>query len=370
MNNPPETAYIGVYSSLMNSFTFSGKPKEVAVGLGQRNLYAIEGIMKGHYKNILCVLSDSHRQDDTVAQAVHIAKAHQASLTIMLALEALPPNASMVMESFSYIDSQQTMETQAKHWLSEQAESWGKQYALDTTVSVGQPLIDVVSYVLKNDIDLVIKRAEESFLDKLFGSLDMRLFRKCPCPVWIINHKPRSQYKNVVAALDLNYHYPQHEVSIRRDLNRDILRHASQIALLEFAQLHIVHVFDAVPENIARDGFITVDNDRMETDLAKIHAEREAELESLLEELNQELDDSVVEYLNPQEHIVHGYPRREIAATTTSLDTDIIVMGTVARLGVPGFIMGDTAEETIQQLQCAVVGIKPRGFETPISFKK
>ena len=199
--------------------------------------------MKGHYKNILCVLSDSHRQDDTVAQAVHIAKAHQASLTIMLALEALPPNASMVMESFSYIDSQQTMETQAKHWLSEQAESWGEKYALNTTVSVGQPLIDVVSHVLKNDIDLVIKRAEESFLDKLFGSLDMRLFRKCPCPVWIINHKPRSQYKNVVAALDLNYHYPQHEVTIRRDLNRDILRHASQIALLEFAQLHIVHVF-------------------------------------------------------------------------------------------------------------------------------
>jgi len=238
--------------------------------------------MKGHYKNILCVLSDSHRQDDTVAQALHIAKAHQASLTIMLSLESLPPNASMVMESFSYVDSQQTMETQAQHWLKEQAESWGKHYPVSTAVTVGQPLIDAVRYVKKNNIDLVIKRAEESFLDKLFGSLDMRLFRKCPCPVWIINHKPRSQYENVVAALDLNYHYPQHEVSIRRDLNRDILRHASQIALLEFAQLHIVHVFDAVPENIARDGFISVDNDRMETDLAKIHAERESELDKLL----------------------------------------------------------------------------------------
>lgn len=324
--------------------------------------------MKGHYKNILCVLSDSHRQDDTVAQALHIAKAHQASLTIMLSLEALPPNASMVMESFSYVDSQQTMETQAQHWLKEQAESWGKHYAVSTAVTVGQPLIDVVRYVKKNGIDLVIKRAEESFLDKLFGSLDMRLFRKCPCPVWIINHKPRSQYKNVVAALDLNYHYPQHEVSIRRDLNRDILRHASQIALLEFAQLHIVHVFDAVPENIARDGFISVDNDRMETDLAKIHAERETELDKLLEELGGELDDDVLDYLKPQKHIVHGYPRREIAATTTSLDTDIIVMGTVARLGVPGYIMGDTAEETIHQLKCAVVGVKPRGFETPISM--
>lgn len=326
--------------------------------------------MKGHYQNILCVLTDSHRQDDTVAQAIHIAKAHQASLTIMLALEALPPNASMVMESFSYIDSQQTMESQATHWLEEQADSWGQHYALGTKVTVGQPLIDVVTYVLKSEIDLVIKRAEESFLDRLFGSLDMRLFRKCPCPVWIINHRPRSQYKNVVAALDLNYHYPEHEVAMRRDLNRDVLRHATQIALLEFAQLHIVHVFDAVPENIARDGFITVDDDRMETDLAKIHTEREEALDKLLTELDDILGSNVLDYLKPQKHIVHGYPRREIAATTASLDTDIIVMGTVARLGVPGFIMGGTAEETIHQVKCAVVGIKPRGFETPIATVK
>jgi nucleotide-binding universal stress UspA family protein len=326
--------------------------------------------MKGHYQNILCVLTDSHRQDDTVAQAIHIAKAHQASLTIMLALEALPPNASMVMESFSYIDSQQTMESQATHWLKEQADGWGQHYALGTKVTVGQPLIDVVTYVLKSKIDLVIKRAEESFLDRLFGSLDMRLFRKCPCPVWIINHRPRSQYKNVVAALDLNYHYPEHEVAIRRDLNRDVLRHATQIALLEFAQLHIVHVFDAVPENIARDGFITVDDDRMETDLAKIHTEREEALDKLLTELDDTLGNNVLDYLKPQKHIVHGYPRREIAATTASLDTDIIVMGTVARLGVPGFIMGGTAEETIHQVKCAVVGIKPRGFETPIATVK
>lgn len=326
--------------------------------------------MKGHYQNILCVLTDSHRQDDTVAQAIHIAKAHQASLTIMLALEALPPNASMVMESFSYIDSQQTMESQATHWLKEQADGWGQHYALGTKVTVGQPLIDVVTYVLKSKIDLVIKRAEESFLDRLFGSLDMRLFRKCPCPVWIINHRPRSQYKNVVAALDLNYHYPEHEVAIRRDLNRDVLRHATQIALLEFAQLHIVHVFDAVPENIARDGFITVDDDRMETDLAKIHTEREEALDKLLTELDDTLSNNVLDYLKPQKHIVHGYPRREIAATTASLDTDIIVMGTVARLGVPGFIMGGTAEETIHQVKCAVVGIKPRGFETPIATVK
>lgn len=327
---------------------------------------ANEATMKGHYKNILCVLSDSHRQDETVAQAIHIAKTHQAEITIMLALEALPPNANMVMESFSYIESQQNMETQAQQWLSEQSKSWSQQYPVNTAVAIGDPLINVVSRVVNHDVDLVIKRAEESFLDRLFGSLDMRLLRKCPCPVWIVDRKPKSQYKNVVAALDLNYHYPEHEAEVRRELNRDVLRHASQIALLEFAQLHVLHVFDAIPENMTRDGFVTVDNENMEDDVASFFAERDAELTRLLDELESDLDDHVLEYLKPQKHIVHGHPRRDIAATSTSVNADVVVMGTVARVGIPGFIIGNTAEETMHQLQCAVVGIKPAGFKTPV----
>ncbi|WP_334027689.1 universal stress protein [Alteromonas sp. P256] len=326
--------------------------------------------MKGHYKNILCVLGDSHRQDDTVAQALHIAKTHQANITIVLALETLPPNANMIMESFSYIESQQSMETQAQQWLTEQSKNWSQHYHADTEVLIGDPLIDVVSYVVNNNIDLVIKRAEESFLDKLFGSLDIRLLRKCPCPVWVVDRTPKSQYKNVVAAIDVNYHYAKEEAAVRRELNRDILRHASQIALLEFAQLHVVNVFDAVPENIARDGFIAIDSDKIEQDLANIFEERSKEVTHLLDELSDELDDDVMDYLNPQRHIVHGYPRREIAATAASLRADVVVMGTVAKLGLPGFIMGSTAEDTLQQLHCAVVGIKPNGFQTPISVEK
>ena len=38
-----------------------------------------------------------------------------------------------------------------------------KTLSVSTAVTVGQPLIDVVRYVKKNNIDLVIKRAEEAF---------------------------------------------------------------------------------------------------------------------------------------------------------------------------------------------------------------
>lgn len=326
--------------------------------------------MKGHYRHILCVMTDTHKQDNLIAQAIHIARSHQARLTIMLTLESLPPNARMVMESFSYLDSERSMEGTANDWINQQVSEWSATYPVKGLVRIGHPFVDVISQVVKEDHDLVIKLSDSETGTGPFGSNDMHLLRKCPCPVWVINGKRDEQYKSVVAALDLNYHYPKHEIATRKSLNLDILRHAMQISLLEFAQLHIVHVFDSVPENILRGGFISVDEDALESDLATIHAERDAELDRLLNQVENELEPDVIDYLSPQRHLVRGYPRKEIAATAHSLDADVVVMGTVARLGVPGFIMGGTAEETIQKLKCAVVGVKPQGFVTPIQINK
>ena len=323
--------------------------------------------MKGHFTNIVCVLNDTHKQDEVVAQALHVAKRHQARLTVVLKLDALPPNAKMVMQSFAYLETQTSIESSAQVWLKDKAQAWQEKYPLDTDVRVGDSNNDFLHYIVESGFDLVIKLSEADFLERLFGSEDMNLLRKCPCPVWVVHRGNSRQYDTIVACLDLNYHYPEHEVSVRKKLNMDILRYASQVALMEFAQLHIIHVYDAVPENIARGGFISVDENHLTSDLQDIYAERDAELDRLLANLEEELDDGTLEYLAPQRHITHGYPRREIAIAARSLGAKAVVMGTVARIGVPGFIMGGTAEETISQLDCAVLGIKPEGFISPVS---
>ena len=45
------------------------------------------------------------------------------------------------------------------------------------------------------------------------------------------------------------------------------------------------------------------------------------------------------------------------------------VAGTVARTGIPGLIMGNTAEAILEQLDCSVLAIKPPGFVTPVSLQ-
>jgi nucleotide-binding universal stress UspA family protein len=43
-------------------------------------------------------------------------------------------------------------------------------------------------------------------------------------------------------------------------------------------------------------------------------------------------------------------------------------MGTVARTGIRGFFMGNTAETILEQLNCSVLAIKPPGFVTPVGL--
>jgi nucleotide-binding universal stress UspA family protein len=45
---------------------------------------------------------------------------------------------------------------------------------------------------------------------------------------------------------------------------------------------------------------------------------------------------------------------------------DILIMGTVARTGISGFIIGNTAENILQKIDCSLLALKPQGFVSPV----
>lgn len=322
--------------------------------------------MKGQLNNILCVLHNTEGQDPLVRRAMKIAEKYQAELTVMLAMESLPPNARMIMQSFEYLESQSSLNQTAQDWLDEQAAKWSERYPVKAVVTIGDRFIDIIRQVTAAGHDLVIKQNDNETSGYITGSDDKHLIRKCPCPVWIMQPETLDENPQIVAAIDVNYHYPEHEVSIRKQLALDILYSGWQLAVQENAQLHIVHVFDGVPENILRQGFISVDEDAVQQDLSTIRQEREDEINRLLGVLALELTDEESQKLEPQIHLVRGYPRREIANTANACGATTLVMGTLSRLGVPGYIMGGTAEETLEQVECALFGLKPQGFTSPV----
>jgi len=50
------------------------------------------------------------------------------------------------------------------------------------------------------------------------------------------------------------------------------------------------------------------------------------------------------------------------------LQADLVVMGTVARTGIAGWLIGNTAEAILEQLQCSVLAVKPHGFVSPVKL--
>ena len=65
-------------------------------------------------------------------------------------------------------------------------------------------------------------------------------------------------------------------------------------------------------------------------------------------------------------HQLKGWAEERILAFVRAKAVDILVMGSLARTGVKGFIMGNTAEGIMKKLPCAQVALKPNGFVSPV----
>lgn len=67
-------------------------------------------------------------------------------------------------------------------------------------------------------------------------------------------------------------------------------------------------------------------------------------------------------------HMVSGDPREALPRLVRRLGIGLIVMGTVARSGIPGLLIGNTAESILTQIDCSVLAVKPEGFVTPVKL--
>jgi len=69
-----------------------------------------------------------------------------------------------------------------------------------------------------------------------------------------------------------------------------------------------------------------------------------------------------------QVHFVIEPPDFAIMNCIEQHDIDLVVMGTVGRAGISGFITGNTAERLLPRIPCSLLAVKPSGFESPVSL--
>ncbi|MFO1391265.1 MAG: universal stress protein [Agitococcus sp.] len=315
------------------------------------------------FKNILYVVETNVNQDNALAKAVTLAETNQAQLTVMEVI----PRISMTfkMQEGDIIDK--LIISQHQQYLQQLIAPYVTRLTIDTRLLVGSTYLEVIRAVLSQHYDLVIKAAENpDFLERLFGATDMHLLRKCPCPLWLISPLEQHQHsqQNIMAAIDFD---PIDFVEAEQTFNHQILDVAASIAVADLSSLHIVHAWQAVAESLVST-WAEKSQTRLHDYIEQERLVHQQGLDALAMGLRQRITQEVYDYLVPKCHLVKGDARKLIPALSHNLAIDLVVMGSVARTGIAGLIIGNTAETILEQLQCSVLVLKPQGFISPVTL--
>ena len=322
------------------------------------------------FNEILCVVTTPELSRAALDRAVTLAENNQARLTAVAVAEPISIGMGMPEHGPISADLQAAKASACAEELELSVANYRRRVEVKTKVLVGIQFVEIIRQVLRNGHDLVVKACEPlEWVDNLFGSEDMHLLRKCPCPVWLIKPSAPKTYRRILAAVDVHDAYPQLELEARRMLNQQIVELATSMAIAEFAGLHIVHAWEAIGESEMRGSFMHAPEEKVIAYVEQVRRQREANMEELMTKLAGDLGQNAMDYLKPKMHMVKGWERKVIPALAKQIEADLVVMGTVARTGVPGFIMGNTAESILNQLNCSILAIKPVDFVTPIKAR-
>lgn len=280
-------------------------------------------------------------------------------------LKVLPEVDEGLLAWFKNIDYEALIEKQIKEtnsmfhdWMTK-AKNEG--VSLKTKVEFGKTFYRAIQVVLQDSIDLLIKQtdAESSGLEtRIFGSHDMHLLRKCPCPVLLLKHNQTIPFKKVMACIDVNL---DSKITGPDPLNQSILGFANELTILNNARLYIVHAWQADAENLMHFW----NSNLSDADLIQYtESVRKQHTDGLANELKS------IRKTQPNLKAImpEGNAADSIPLAVLQNDIDLLVMGTLGRDGLPGMIIGNTSETILEKVNCSVLALKPNGFESPIKL--
>ena len=229
-----------------------------------------------------------------------------------------------------------------------------KNVPISIDVLRGRSAHALIQDVLRSRHDLVVRShgRDPANAPERFGAVDMELLRQCPCPVWLVGprraaHTPR----RILAAI----HVAGADAT-ERALNTTILEWALMLKELARAELTILQAWTVFGGSVLRSRL------RHDEFAECVEAARRAAEEGMTvftEPFGNRLEGVTVDSRQ-------GEPEEAIAEFVESRGTDVVVMGTVARTGIAGLLMGNTAERILQRLGGSVLAVKPPGFESPV----
>ena len=304
------------------------------------------------FKNILVQVESHDESHRALETATRLAMANGARLKLVDVIPDFGWPARLVMSGYErMIESLTSAKGDHLKKLAKAAADLG----IDVSVKLleGRSSVGIIREVLRDGHDLVIRssRGTKSRSATFFGTTSKRLLRKCPCPVLLVKAGSVSDCRRVVAAVDATPADDAHAV-----LNKTILQLAESMCGEAECVIDVVHAWDIYGESILKEHMRT-------EEFEELQRRTEAETERLVDELIKPFGMGVGQ---ANVHVIHGDPASVIPQFIKTTAADLLVLGTIARTGISGLLMGNTAEQILNGVECSVLAVKPPGFVSPV----
>lgn len=312
-----------------------------------------QGTNMDRFRKIL-VSVDASQPDESpqsLVRAIRLAKDTGAELRVVDVL-SIP---SFVKQLFQrQDDADEIIASELQHNLKSMCSGKDAEgVKITTAVLRGRPFVELIREVESHGCDLLLRdvSGDQEPGNLFFGSLDMRLMRNCKCPVWLVKPRPVVFFERILAAID-----PMPEGEAEERLNTRIIDLSASLADWEKGKLYVVSAWEVRGEPLLVS--------KMKPDAFRAHkddiaAAGRAKLKSALEKLPKPLGEKYLRFRN-------GNPAEVIKDYAKEVDADLIVMGTLARVGIPGMLIGNTAESVLRTVRSSVLTLKPRAFVSPV----
>lgn len=308
------------------------------------------------FQNILVAVDTHFEEHPALEWGVRLAERNQAKLRI---IDVLPELHWYSKLAYSDAESKwRTLAESKQKELDALAEPVRKQ-GLDVTTRVllGKTSYSIIHEVLQEGHDLVVRvtKGAHSRRTGFFGTTSMRLLRKCPCAVWLVRTDTKPRFTRVLAAIDPDPH------DVTRDaMNHMIMELGQSVAEYENGRLDVVHAWKVFGAHLLKSRYEPHEFEEMES---KVQS-------GVAEALDHFLSRHGLTHRNERVHLLcdelgAGHAIAQLAATE---QIDLVVMGTIARTGLQGALMGNTAEQVLDHINCSVLAIKPDTFISPVTL--
>lgn len=313
-----------------------------------------------HFSNILFVTQLVSDDSAAFGQALKLAQDNQAALSVVTVVEGLTSHASAASRTvYEQMVAERREELEAFV-----RSTTPKEVTVETKVLTGKTFVEIIREVLRFDRDLVVKSIEkDDRKHQEFSFTDMKLMRKCPCPVWLIKTTQQTGYREILVGVEYEPENPEND-----ELNRHLLEMSASLAIAEFSELHVVHAWRLENESFMRGPRMGYTNAEVDTMVREEEAKRQQWLTAIVAECCATLGQEAADYLKPQLHMVEGSARNVVPQCAKDLGAELVVLGTVARTGISGLLMGNTAEAILDQIDCSVLAVKPSAFISPVTL--